>query len=821
MDIDDAPASIPLEDRVRLLTGADAFTLHGDERLDLAPMAFSDGPTGVRGLRFVGGDEVALLPNATLLAQSWSEDVAHEVGGLLAEEAERQRIHVVLGPTINLHRSPLGGRHFEALSEDPVLTAGLAAAYVGGLQDNGVGATPKHYVANDSETDRFTVDVRVGERALRELYLLPFEAAVTEAGAWCVMSAYNAVGGTTMTENPLLETPLNTEWGFDGVVVSDWTAVRSRASARAAQDLAMPGPEGPWGDALVAAVRAGEVEEAAVDRKVLRLLRLAARVGALEGHLPRRPSRQAEDGPAFAREAAVEGMVLLRNAAADGGPELPWDGGALRRLAVLGDAARGARTQGGGSATVLPASTVSPLDGLRAALPGVEVTFVCGAVVQTGVTGLPLEELVNPATGQPGARVRFVAADGAELRVEDRLATAPLVWFGGDAPVTDSARVELTTRWVPQESGAVRIGFATVGHGRLWVDDELLLDEAVAAVAEDAGAALLAPPSIDAPLLVTAGTPVDLRFHVVRDGSADPLPGALGFAVGTEPVVADEAAEIADAARAAAEADVALVVVGTNSVVESEGYDRESLALPGRQDDLVRAVAAANPRTVVLVNAGAPVLMPWRDDVAAVLLGWFGGQEFGSAVADVLLGVAEPGGRLPTTWPAAQEDVPVLSTTPVEGRLEYAEGIHTGYRAWLRQQADGGAAPAYWFGHGLGYADVRLVDVRAPARATAGEVVTVQVEVENTSGRTGKQVVQVYAERADSAVDRPIRWLVGSSVVRVPAGQRATVEVAVPTRYLAHWDAGWTSEPGDYTLRVGTSAVDLPLRTVLTLGRPG
>jgi beta-glucosidase len=258
---------------------------------------------------------------------------------------------------------------------------------------------------------------------------------------------------------------------------------------------------------------------------------------------------------------------------------------------------------------------------------------------------------------------------------------------------------------------------------------------------------------------------------------------------------------------------VALVVVGTNSAVESEGYDRTSLALPGRQDDLVRAVAAANPRTVVLVNAGSPVLMPWRAQVAAVLVGYFGGQEFGHAVADVLLGVAEPGGRLPTTWPAAEADVPVMSTAPTGGVLEYAEGIHIGYRAWLRQDA----APAYWFGSGQGYTDIALVGVHAPASVTAGETFPVTVDVENRGARDGKQVVQIYAERPVSVVDRPVRWLVGFAPARVPAGQRAQVLLTVPTRLLAYWQDGWRYEPGAYQLRVGTSAVDLPLTAKVEL----
>jgi beta-glucosidase len=805
--IADALAALTLEEKVQLLTGRDFWNTWPIDRIGLRRILVSDGPSGVRGEVWDERDPSLNLPSATAVASSWDPDIARRYGAAAAVEARRKGVDVVLGPTINLHRSPLGGRHFECFSEDPVLTADLAAAYVHGVQDNGVGATPKHYVANDSETDRFTVDVRVDDRALRELYLLAFEKAVTEARAWLVMSSYNSVNGVTATGNDLLETPLNSEWGFDGVVISDWTAVRSLDSATASQDLVMPGPDGPWGDALVAAVRNGDLAEQVVDRKVGRILRLAQRVGALDGFPATEPS-WVEDGIAFTREAAIEGTVLLSN-----NGELPWDASALHSVAVIGDNAANARTQGGGSATVLPEYTVSPLAGLRAALPGVDVSYSRGALVQTGLSELPLAQLTNPVTGTPGVRVRFLDKDGAEIFAEDRRKTAPLVWFGGDAPISESTTVELSTRFTPAEDGTVRIGFAMVGRGRVWVNGESAIDELLTPIGDDLGAAFLSPPSATATIELTAGVPVELRFEVDMGDRLDFLTGALAFQFGTEPADVDEDALIAAAADAAAKADVALVVVGTNSVVESEGYDRTSLSLPGRQDDLVRAVAAANPRTVVLINAGAPVLLPWRDDVAAVLVGYFGGQEMGNAVADVLLGVAEPGGRLPTTWPAAEADVPVLNTTPVDGVLDYTEGIHIGYRAWLKQDV----APAYWFGSGHGYTDIELTGVKVSSSVQAGETVAVLVELANRGERAGKQVVQVYAERDGSSVERPVRWLVGYAPVRVGAGETTQVEVSVPTRLLAHWNSGWKYEPGEYSLRVGTSVTDLPLEATVRL----
>jgi beta-glucosidase len=608
-----------------------------------------------------------------------------------------------------------------------------------------------------------------------------------------------------MTENDLLETPLNSEWGFDGVVVSDWIAVRSIAAARASQDLAMPGPFGPWGDALVAAVRAGAVEEAAIDRKVLRILALAERVGAF-GSEPA-PLATVEDGRALAREIAAEGMVLLENRG-----ELPWDGRALSSLAVVGPSARRARTQGGGSATVFPEGVVSPLDGIRAALPGTPVDYAPGALLEDVLAQLPVEELTNPATGEPGARVRFLAADGAELHREDRRATG-FVYMGGDAPVARTSRFELETRWTPSASGPVQLGFVAVGHGRVIVDGAAVVDHTTVPVGTDPGAAFFTRVPATAVVETEAGTPLDIRFEFDPGERVGPFANFLAAQIGTAAADPDEDALLATAVDAARSADAVLVVVGTNEEVESEGSDRTSLALPGRQDALVAAVAAVNRRTVVVVNAGSPVLMPWRDDVAAVLLGWFGGQEFGNALADVLLGTAEPGGRLPTTWPASEADVPVLDTTPVEGVLRYDEGIHIGYRAWLRS----GAEPAYWIGAGRGYTEIVLRDLRVAPELVVGSSVAVDVDVENTGARAGKQVVQVYAERRGSVVERPARWLVGFAPVRVGAGERATVTIDVPARRLAHWDGAWQHEEGAYVLRAGTTAADLPLEAALTL----
>ncbi len=805
IDLEPLIAELTLEEKVELLTGRDFWSTVPIERIGLRSITFSDGPSGVRGPVWDERSPSLNLPSASALSASFDPQIAYRYGRVAAAEARRKGVDVVLGPTINIHRSPNGGRHFEAFSEDPRLTADLAAAYVTGMQDAGVAATPKHYVANDFETERFTVDVQVSERALREVYLLAFERAVRESHAWLVMSSYNSINGTTATEHDLLTSPLIDEWGFDGVVVSDWTAVRSVASAKADQHLVMPGPNGPWGEALVAEVRAGRISEALVDEKVRRLLRLAVRVGALGGAPV---AVEGEDGAMFARDAATEGMVLLENRG-----ELPWDVSALRSVAVIGSNAEHVRTQGGGSATVVPERVDSPLECLAKALPHADVRFAVGALNQVGLAGFSGETITNPRTGGPGARVAFLDASGVELFGEDRLAT-DLVWFGGDAPITRAKSVQAAFTLTPARDEAIEIGCAVTGHARLWIDGELRVDQVIEPEGEDLGAALLSPGVLAVPVSLRAGEPVDVRFAVELGTRHDALAGALAFTVGWRAGQSEPEGLIAEAVRIAQSSDVAVVVVGTNATVESEGFDRTSLALPGHQDALVEAVAAVNPRTVVIVNAGSPVLMPWHDKVSAVILGWFGGQEFGHALVDVLSGVAEPGGRLPTTWPAAEDDVPVLDVTPIDGVVSYDEGIHVGYRAWLRADA----TPAYWFGHGRGYTSFEVTDLKVSGSVTPGVASSVVARVANTGTRAGKHVVLVFAERPDSAVERPARWYVGHAVVRLGPGETAQIEVPIAARALAYWgDQGWALEPGSYTVRAGSTAHDLPLTAHLEL----
>ena len=456
-------ARLSLPELVSLLTGADFWVTSAQPRIGLRSMVLSDGPAGVRGQRWDEHPSVA-LPAPTSWAASWDETLVARLAGLLAGEARRKGVDVVLGPTVNLQRSPLAGRHFECLSEDPLLSGRMGVAYVRGLQAVGVAATAKHYVANDAETRRFTVDVRVDERTLREIYLTPFEQLVTDGGVWVVMAAYNGVNGTTMTDHPLLTDPLVTEWGFDGVVVSDWYATRStEASAVAGLGLVMPGPGGPWGQALVAAVADGSVPAALVEDKARRILRLARRVGALPDtavpvEQPDAPSP--EEIAALLRHAAADGMVLLRNA----GEALPLDPRSLRRVAVLGPNALIPAVQGGGSIGVTAQYTVTPVHGLRAALgDGVHVAHATGVHNRPGLSPVSADLVTCPSCWRPGLAVRYLDREGRQLRAEHRT-SGRLVWSGlrqssWPAPRSRSPRASAPRR---RDDGA----WASPGWGR-------------------------------------------------------------------------------------------------------------------------------------------------------------------------------------------------------------------------------------------------------------------------------------------------------------------------------------------------------------------
>ncbi|NCD20704.1 MAG: glycoside hydrolase family 3 protein, partial [Actinobacteria bacterium] len=577
-DLAERLATLTLEQKVRLVTGADHWSLYPEPAAGLRRLVLSDGPAGVRGERWDERDTSVNVPSPTALAASWDTAAVERLGRLLAAEARRKGVDVLLAPTVNLHRTPHGGRHFECFSEDPYLTAQLGAAYVRGVQAGGVAATVKHFVANDSETERRTLNALVAERPLRELYLAPFETIIHEAGAWAVMAAYNAVNGSTMTESPLLREILQEEWGFDGVTMSDWSATRSTVAAgNAGLELAMPGLGGPWGDALLAAVRAGEVPEAAVDDKVRRILRLAARVGALDGAAVEAPTTTDDDAATLVHAArlvraqAAAGMVLATN---DG--VLPLAPESLARVALIGPNALAARTLGGGSATVFPPYTVSPAEGLAAALgEGVRLDVAVGvrSSARTAPAAAPWSWRPD---GEPGAEVRFLAADGTEIAREVRTG-GTYNWMSGIGVDGDVATIEVHATVRATEGGTYEIGCSGLGRFRLALDGAEVFDEvAVLREGADFAEAIMIPPQVIHRVDLAAGEEVRavLSHDVGSGAAAGGRDGGPMIQFNVQPAHGSDAEEIARAVVLAREADVAVVVVGTTEEVESEGFDR-------------------------------------------------------------------------------------------------------------------------------------------------------------------------------------------------------------------------------------------------------
>ncbi len=841
----DVAAALPVPEKVRLLSGADSWRTHDNPSIGLRAMVTSDGPNGVRGTTKDERRPSACLPCPSALGATWDSDLVYGVAAALGSEARSKGVDVLLAPTVNLVRTPLGGRGFEFFAEDPLLTAGLAAAYVRGVQSAGVAATVKHFVANDSETERWTYDVHLSESVLRELYLVPFEACVRDAGAWLVMAAYNKVNGTPMTESVrLLRDVLKNEWGFDGVVISDWHAARStHATALATLDLSMPGPDSPWGELLVQAFDEGLVTEGLLDDMVARLLRLARRVGALTvpaaavpaaavpaagastavvdpGDLDSAANGTAASGQGSAlvdasllRRAAAESFVLLRN---DGGA-LPLDPGGIASVAIIGPNSVNPVVQGGGSAGVSPVSVARPADSLRAALPAaVTITEAVGCQTWHSVPEPPAGALVDPVTGTPGLHLEFTDADGTVVATEHR-ESANLAWWDGVPEGIGwgkPGRIVLTTTFRPEESGSYLLSVSGVGSLRLEADGVTVIDD-VTAVPDDPVEAMTRPGELRAALWLDAGVPTRLRveFAPATDG-AGPLATRLGIVPAT-----DDEDLLAAAEKAAAEADAAVVVVGSAELTESEGFDRPTLALPGRQDELIRRVAAVNGRTIVVVNSGMPVLMPWAEQAGAIVYAWLPGQEFGSALADVLLGRAEPGGRLPVTLPAVEADSPVLHATPVgDGVLSYDEGLLIGYRGYDAA----GRVPRYPFGHGLGYTTWEYESLDCPAWLSERGDLELTVRVRNSGSRPGKEVVQVYvAEPGDPASrGRPIRSLAAFAVVRAAPGEVAQARLTVPARSFARYDeslASWIMSGDEFTVHVGKSSRDLRLTALVRL----
>ena len=810
----DLVAALSLSEKVSLLTGAGTWVLQSLPSIGLRTMTVSDGPIGIRG---VDGDDraAAQLPAPSATAATWDIELQSRIGELMAAEARRKGIDVVLAPVVNLQRTPVGGRHFETFSEDPLLTARLAVAFVEAIQSAGISACIKHFVANETETDRTEYFADIDERTLREVYLAPFEAVV-EAGVWTIMAAYNGISrdgvdAPATEHSPLVNGVLKGEWGYDGVVVSDWLATKTTVeSALGGLDLVMPGPGGPWGANLEQAVLDGLVPESVIDEKVARILLLADRVGALSG---RSDVTDAYDGTgsspepddaetrALLTELAARSTVVLDNS----GALLPIDPSTTARIALIGPNAAAPFTQGGGSAFVRAAHVADPLVSLQSALPGASVTLHRGGASEQGAPPIRTSVMSTPG-GEEGLLIESCDAAGAVI--DSRVVSADDLWF----PIHDHrvASVRAVADISLTDAGTHVIEIAPVGAHRIRIDGGLLHESDHVVGSEVVLNSSYANPETFPAVVETRGDTQVVRLDAdLQVVDADAYGRFVRLHLRHRDPSASVEAEIAEAVDAAAVADIAVVVIGTNPESESEGWDRPNLDLPGRQNELVSRVAAANRNTIVVVNAGAPVILPWMDEVAATLWWWLPGQEAGTSLAAVLTGAIEPSGRLPWTLPADYADVPVQNGIPVDGFVRYSEGLHVGHRGWDER----GLTPAREFGFGLGYTawEYRTIDI---------DGLCARVRLANIGSRSGREVVQVYLSAPADGPERPLRWLAGFGVIDAEPGEEVAIDIPLARRSFEIWSTDaeqWSLVEGTYGVLVGRSSRDLRLEAAVAI----
>ncbi len=800
--VDARVAQLSLEEKAAFVGGVDNMFIRAEPGAGFPRLKMSDGPEGVR----TWGPSTAYA-GGIALAAAWDPELARRMGEAIGDDARARGVHILLAPGVNIYRAPMNGRNFEYLGEDPWLAARTAVGYIEGVQSRGVVATVKHFAANNSEYDRHNLSSDVDERTLREIYLPAFEAAVREAGVGAVMDAYNLVNGTHATENPWLNLQvLKKEWGFGGVLMSDWEATYDGvAAANAGLDLEMPRARAMTPDTLMAAVRSGLVSPATLDDKVRRIFRLAARFGFLE-----RPQADpaiplySQEGRAVALDEARESMVLLRNQ----GSLLPLEAGRLRTLAVIGPDAWPAVPGGGGSSQVAPYRTVDFLTGISDYLgPAVRVLYARG--LPTPEEFFQRTAFDRRADGQPPVKVEVF--DNADFRPPTSAAWRMEKADGWRAEMwTPKARRQQTERitanFTPKRTGNYLFLVGAGGEDRyaFYVGGRKLIEQPVREGQ--------APAFVEVAL--QGGRTVELRMDYLP--YSDHLRAGFGV-LPSEEVISPEAKAIA------AQADAAVVCAGFDPPTEREGYDR-TFTLPWGQDRLIAAVAAANPRTIVTLTSGGGVDMRgWIDEVPAVLQTWYSGQEGGRALAEILFGRRSPEGKLPASFERSWDDNPTHDhyypppyTWGSVAHVTYGEGVFLGYRYYTSS----GKRPLFPFGFGLSYTTFAFSHLTVSQAAGNGTSAVVEFDVTNTGSRPGAEVAQVYVGDPSAKLPRPARELKGFRKVRLDPGQTAHVSLPLDRRSFAYFDAAahqWRIDPGKFVIYVGDSSEAAPLSQEITV----
>ncbi|ETW83697.1 glycoside hydrolase family 3 protein [Heterobasidion irregulare TC 32-1] len=810
-DVEGTLAKLTLPQKIKMLAGLGWWHTEPVPEAGVPSMRMSDGPNGVRGTRFFNGVPSSCFPSSTGLGSSFDLDLAKEVGEALGDECRAKSSHILLAPTVNTQRSPLGGRGFESFSEDPHLNGTIAAAYINGLQSKGVAATIKHFVANDQEFE--------SERALREIYLKPFQIAIKKANPWALMTAYNRVNGLHVSENPwLIDEILRKEWGFKGMIMSDWTGVYSTAeSIKAGVELEMPGPTVMRGKAVERALVGGKLFPSDIDDRVRKILELLKRAHA--SGIPFDGPEDGVDTPqlrSLLRRAAASAIVLLKNDRS----LLPLSG-SIKSIAVIGPNAKQAFTSGGGSARLLETYSVSPLEGIRVAAKelGAEVRYTVGA---TSHKYLPVLDGYMKYEGGNGALVEFWNYEPLDGWVNQLKDGEKCVWStptrGSNCFLIDGI---YSASFIPDESGDYEFGLTITGNGNLFVNSERVIDLATDPPAGDAFFGLGTADLRAVVKGLKAGEPVPIEVRLSNAsfiGRGSPFTCRGGIRLGAVRIVAGDEA-IQEAVKMAKESDVAILVVGMNHELESEGFDRPDMKLPGLTDRLVTEVLKANPNTVVVNQSGTPVEMPWIDEAHTLLQAFYGGNELGNGLSDMLFGKVNPSGKLALTFPKRLEDSPPYPSFgdkgESSGKILYNEGIYVGYRSYDKLSVE----PLFPFGFGLSYTTFSYNDLETTSVSADGTF-SVSFTITNTGNFDGSESAQVYISDPASALPRPVKELKGFTKVTLKAGESTKASVVLDREALGYFDErrkAWVAEKGVFEVLVGASSRDIRLKSEVEL----
>jgi beta-glucosidase len=803
--IDELLSQMTLEEKISMLAGTELWFSTAVKRLGIPPFRMADGPNGVRGIWSEMSPTSAATPVGMALGATWNPDLVEKIGNVLGEELKDKSGHILLAPTVNIHRTPIAGRNFECFSEDPYLSGMLASAYIKGVQDKGVGACIKHFVANDQEYERQSISSEVDERTLREIYLEPFRIAIHNSNPWAVMSAYNRVNGRYACEyDHTLVKILKGEWGYEGIVISDWFGTYDREVPNGGLDLEMPGSARWMSEEHVKrALDDGPLTEEALDDKVRRLLGVLEKAGLFD-KAEIHPER-ANDNPQhrqIIRDAAGEAIVLLKN---DDGI-LPLK--KVKSIAVIGPHAANASIFGGGSSSGFrPHYVVSPLEGIKArAGKKIRVEYAPGCFIHKTLPA-PAPETLSTADGRQGLNLSLF--NGTKFSGDPVFTdVTPFVdhgWFYVSVPNANQESFSMVQEgfFTPNESGVHKLALGGVGWSKLFFDRQLLIDHSHES---DLGRELITEIELEAgksyPIRIEYYWQGDPRWRSVKLGHLPPQ--------SKDP--------IGDAVKLAKKADVVVLVASLNSEWESEGFDRVDMKLPGMQDELIKRVSKANKNAIVVVNAGSAVEMPWVDKVPAVLQLWYNGQEQGNALADVLFGDVNPSGKLPTTFPVRLEDNPAYINYPGEnGKVRYGEGIFVGYRYYDKKKL----ALQFPFGHGLSFTafDYRNLQLSS-AQATPEQGLDVTLEVSNKGKRAGKEIVQLYVRDIKCSLARPEKELKAFAKIDLSPRETKIINFHLDREAFWFFDSarnGWVTEPGEMEILIGASSLDIRLRETFIL----